>query len=147
MCMLGGVMEGSYLIGCVSASSQVISAKNKVKAIAWWWWIVWRCQWKSAAPQSLLKWRCLIDVYFGRREGRLALDWMYLHKFSSNFCKNWSGGSSSMVRDCLVLLVDGRGAAITSGMAMFDWCVFREVWWKSRAWLDVSEQVLEWYLQ
>ena len=28
------------------------------------------------------------DVYFGRCEGRLALDGMYLRKFLSNFCKN-----------------------------------------------------------
>jgi len=29
-----------------------------------------------------------IDVYFRRCKGRLALDWMYLRKFSSNFRKN-----------------------------------------------------------
>ena len=52
--------------------------------------------------------------------GRLALDWIDLHKFSSNFCKNSSGGSSPMVTDCLALPVDGRGAVITSKMAMFD---------------------------
>jgi len=38
----------------------------------------------AAVPQSLPKWRCLIDVYFGRWEGRLALDWKYLQKFSSD---------------------------------------------------------------
>ena len=32
-----------------------------------------------------------------------------------------------MVRDHLMLLVDGSGAAIASEMAMFDQCVFWEV--------------------
>jgi hypothetical protein len=32
-----------------------------------------------------------------------------------------------MVRDHLTLSVDGSGAAIASGMAMFDRCVFWEV--------------------
>ena len=51
---------------------------------------------------------------FRRYGGRLALDWMYLCKFSSNFCTNWSGGNSLVVRDCLALSVDGCGAMIVS---------------------------------
>jgi hypothetical protein len=94
-------------------------------------------------PQLLPKWRCLIDMYFGRCDGRLVLDWMCLCEFSSDLCKNWSEGNSLMVRNCLMLSVDGSGAAIVSEVAMFDWCVFWEVWGKARAWLDVSLQVLE----
>ncbi len=45
---------------------------------------------------------------------------MYLHKFSSNFCKNWSAGNNLVVRDHGVLLVDGGGAVIVSEMAMCD---------------------------
>ncbi len=34
------------------------------------------------------------------RQGlKLMLDWMYLRKFSSDFCKNRSGGYNLMVRD------------------------------------------------
>ena len=43
-------------------------------------------------------------------EKRLALDWVYLRKFSSNFHDNWSVGNSLMVKDCLALTVDGGGA-------------------------------------
>ena len=80
--------NGSRLIGCVFKSSQAISVRIEVKAIAKWWGIVWHCRWMAAAPQSLLKWRCLIDVYFRRCKGRLALDRMCLHKFLSNFREN-----------------------------------------------------------
>jgi hypothetical protein len=45
---------------------------------------------------------------------------MYLHKFSSNFRKNWSAGNSLVVRDHLVLSVDGGVAVIVSEMAMCD---------------------------
>jgi hypothetical protein len=45
---------------------------------------------------------------------------VYLCKFSSYFRKNWSAGNSLMVRDHLVLLVDGSGAVIVSEMAMCD---------------------------
>ncbi len=76
------------------------------------------------ALQLILKSRCLIDVYFRRCEGRLALDWMCLSEFLSYFCENLSGGSSLLARDCLALSVDDRGTAITSKMAMFDCCVF-----------------------
>ena len=55
---------------------------------------------------QLPKWQCLIDLYFGRCEGRLALDWMCIRKFLSDFHENWSEGCSLMVRDCLTLLVD-----------------------------------------
>jgi len=34
------------------------------------------------------KWRCLIDMCFGRCEGRLVLDWMCLYEFSIDFHKN-----------------------------------------------------------
>jgi hypothetical protein len=37
---------------------------------------------------------------------------MYLCKFSSNFRKNWSAGNNLVVRDHLVLSVDGGGAVI-----------------------------------
>jgi hypothetical protein len=37
---------------------------------------------------------------------------MYLGEFSSNFRKNLSGGNSLVVRNSLVLSVDGGGAAI-----------------------------------
>jgi hypothetical protein len=43
-----------------------------------------------------------------------------LCKFSSNFCKNWSVGNSLVVRDHLVLSVEGGGAVIVSKMAMCD---------------------------
>jgi hypothetical protein len=52
-----------------------------------------------------------------------------------------------MVRNCLALLVDGSCAAIASKMAMLDRHVFWEVWWKARAWLDVSLRVLERFMQ
>ena len=42
---------------------------------------------------------------------------MYLRKFSSNFRKNWSDGNGLVVRDHLVLSVDGGGAVIVSKMA------------------------------
>jgi len=71
--------------------------------------------------------RCLMDVYFRRCEGRLALDWMCLREISSNFHEKRCGGNSLMVRNCLSLWVDGCGAAITFKMAMFDRCVFWEV--------------------
>jgi hypothetical protein len=45
---------------------------------------------------------------------------MYLRKFSSNFHKNWSDGNGLVVRDHLVLSVDGGGAVIVSKMAMCD---------------------------
>jgi hypothetical protein len=63
-------------------------------------------------------------VNFGRCEGKLALDWVYLCKFSSNCLDNWSVGNSLMVRDCLTLSVDGGVAVISSEMLMFDRCVF-----------------------
>ena len=72
-------------------------------------------------------------VDFGRCGGRLVLDWVYLHKFSSNFLDNWSVGNSLMVRNCLALPVDGGGAVISSEMLMFDRCVFWEVWGRARA--------------
>jgi hypothetical protein len=59
-------------------------------------------------------------MYFGRCGGGLALDWMYLCKFSSNFCKNWSGGNSMVKKDQLALSVDGGGTVIGSKLAMFD---------------------------
>jgi hypothetical protein len=48
------------------------------------------------------------------------LDWMYLCEFSSNFCKNWSGGNSLVVKDHLALPVDSGSAMIASKTAMFD---------------------------
>ena len=45
---------------------------------------------------------------------------MYLHKFSRNFRKNWSAGNSLVVKDHLVLSVDGGSAVIVSKMAMCD---------------------------
>ena len=41
---------------------------------------------------------------------------MYLRKFSSNFRKNWSAGNGLVVRDHLVLSVDGGSAVIVSEM-------------------------------
>ena len=76
---------------------------------------------------------CLIEVNFGRCGGKLALDWVYLCKFSSNFLDNWSVGNSLMVKDCLALTVDGGGAVISSEMFMFDRCVFWEVCGRARA--------------
>jgi hypothetical protein len=71
--------------------------------------------------------QCLIEVNFGRCGGRLALDWVNLRKFSSNFLDNWSVGNSLIVKDWLVLTVDGGGAVISSEMLMYDrgefgWC-------------------------
>jgi len=77
--------------------------------------------------------RCSIEVDFGSCGGRLALDWVYLCKFSSDFLNNWSVGNSLMVRDHLVLSVDGGVAVISSEMLMFDRCVFWEVWGRARA--------------
>jgi hypothetical protein len=45
---------------------------------------------------------------------------MYLCKFSSNSRKSWSDGNGLVVRDHLVLSVDGGGAVIISKMAMCD---------------------------
>jgi hypothetical protein len=54
---------------------------------------------------------------------------MYLCKFSYNFRKNWSAGNSLVMRDHLVMLVDGGSTVIVSEMAMwpaievnFGWC-------------------------
>jgi hypothetical protein len=52
---------------------------------------------------------------------------MYLHKFSRNFRKNWSAGNSLVVRDHLVLSVDGGGTVIVSEWQClmevnFGWC-------------------------
>jgi hypothetical protein len=58
---------------------------------------------------------------------------VYLHKFSSYFRKNWSAGNSLMVRDHLVLSVDGSGAVIVSKMAMCDQGEFWVVWGRARA--------------
>jgi len=72
-------------------------------------------------------------VNFGRCGGRLALDWVYLCKFSSNFLDNWSVDNSLMVKDCLALTVDGGGAVISFEMLIFDRCVFWEVCGRARA--------------
>jgi hypothetical protein len=72
-------------------------------------------------------------VNFGKCEGKLALDWVYLRKFSSNLLDNWSVGNSLMVRDRLALSVDGGVAVISSEMSMFDRCVFWSVWGRARA--------------
>jgi hypothetical protein len=58
---------------------------------------------------------------------------MYLRKFSSNFRKNWSAGNSLVVRDHLVLSVDGGGAVIVSEMAMCDQGELWVVWGRARA--------------
>jgi hypothetical protein len=81
----------------------------------------------------LPKRQCSIEVNFGRCGGRLALDWVYLHKFSSNNLDNWSVGNSLMMKDCLALTVDGDGAVISSEMLMFDRCVFWQVCGRARA--------------
>ena len=78
-------------------------------------------------------WLCLISVYFGRCEGSLALDWMYLREFLSDFHNNWSGGNSLMVRNCLALSVDGSGTAIAFEMSMFGRCVCVSCWVPERA--------------
>jgi len=57
---------------------------------------------------------------------------MYLHKFSSNFRKNWSAGNGLVVRDHLVLSVDGGCAVIVSEMAMCDRGEFWVVWGRAR---------------
>ena len=59
-------------------------------------------------------------MYFGVCGGGLELDWVCLCEFSSNFHKNWSDGNGLVVRDHLVLSVDGGGAVIVSKMAMCD---------------------------
>ena len=79
------------------------------------------------------KWLCLIGVNFGRCGETLALDRVYLRKFSSNFLDNWCVGNSLMVKDCLMLTVDGGCAVISSEMLMFDRCVFWEVCGRARA--------------
>jgi len=81
----------------------------------------------------LPKRRCSIEVNFGRCEGRLALDWVYLRKFSGGCLDNWSVGNSLLVRDRLALLVDGGVAVISSEMLMFDRCVFWGVWGRAQA--------------
>ena len=58
---------------------------------------------------------------------------MYLCKFSSNFRKNWSADNSLVVRNHLVLSVDGGGAVIVSKMAMCDRGEFWVVWGRARA--------------
>jgi hypothetical protein len=58
---------------------------------------------------------------------------MYLRKFTSNFRKNWSAGSSLVVRDHLVLLEDGGGTVIVPKMTMCDRCEFWVVWGRARA--------------
>jgi hypothetical protein len=58
---------------------------------------------------------------------------MYLRKFSSNFRKNWSAGNGLVVRDHLVLSVDGGGAVIVSKMAMCDRGECWVVWGSARA--------------
>jgi len=58
---------------------------------------------------------------------------MYLCKFSSNFRKNWSAGNSLVVRDHLVLSVDGGSAVIVSEMAMCDRGELWVVWGRARA--------------
>jgi len=61
------------------------------------------------------------------------LKWGYLCKFSSNFLDNWSVGNILMVKDCLVLTLDGGGAIISSEILMFDRCVFWEMCGRARA--------------
>ena len=52
---------------------------------------------------------------FGWCGGGLKLDWMYLvGEFLSIFRKNWSGGNSLVVRNRLMLVVDGSGTVVTS---------------------------------
>jgi hypothetical protein len=58
---------------------------------------------------------------------------MYLCKFSSNFRKNWSAGNSLVVKDHLVLSVDGGGAVIVPEMSMCDRGEFWVVWGRARA--------------
>ena len=53
ICILGGVREGSRLIGCVFASSRAISTRIEVKAVAWWWGIVWRCWWMTVQYSAM----------------------------------------------------------------------------------------------
>ena len=74
----------------------------------------------------LLPHRCY-SIQMSLGGARKGSHWMCLCKFSSNFRKNQGGDNSLMVRDCLALSIDGRSAAITSEMAMFDQCVFWEV--------------------
>ena len=74
----------------------------------------------AAVPWLLPKRRCSIKVNFGRCEGKLALDWVYLRKFSSDCLDNWRVGNSLMMRDRLALMVDGGIAVIPSEMSMFD---------------------------
>jgi len=58
---------------------------------------------------------------------------MYLCRFLSNFCKNWSAGNSLVVRDHLVLSVDGGSTVIVSEMAMCDRGEFWVVWGRAHA--------------
>ena len=58
---------------------------------------------------------------------------MYFCKFSSNFGKNWSAGNSLVVRDHLVLSVDGGGAVTVSEMTMCDRGEFGVVWGRAHA--------------
>jgi hypothetical protein len=45
---------------------------------------------------------------------------MYLCKFSSNFRKNWSGGTSLVMEIHVALLVDGISTVIASEMVIFN---------------------------
>jgi hypothetical protein len=65
--------------------------------------------------------------------GRLTLDWLYLHKFLSNFLENWSAGNSLVLKNRLALLVYVESSAIASQRAMFNQGEFWEVWGKAEA--------------
>ena len=80
------------------------------------------------------------DEFWERCVGMLTLDWLYL-------CKFWSAGNSLVIKNRLVLFVDGGSAAITSERAMFNRGEFWEVWGMARAWLGVSLQVLRQFPQ
>ena len=66
------------------------------------------------------KWQCVIEVNFGWCGGGLALDWVNLREFSSNFHKNWNAIKSLVVKYRCVSLGGGCRAVIASKTAMFN---------------------------
>jgi len=62
------------------------------------------------------------------RDGSLLELWVYLHKFSSSFARIGVSGNSLMVKDHLMLSVDGSVAVIVSKIAMYDRGEFWMMW-------------------
>ncbi len=74
----------------------------------------------------------MIEVNCGWCGGGLALDWVNLCDFSSNYHKNWSVFISLAVKDHCVSSSGDCGAMIASNTAMLNQGGFWEVWGKAR---------------